>query len=879
MNKTLVYKIFFAFLLSTSHLSYSADLPEGFVEQIITDELNEPTSIAFAPDGRIFISEKSGNIWVLENGELLPDPFYTFEVDVHGERGLGQIRLHPDFDQNGWLYAYYNVAGDNVIRLVRLTANGNRAVPGSEELILETDPTESTNHNGGTIRFSQDGKLFLATGDGVHGPNSQNMGHLLGKMLRMNDDGSVPDDNPFVGEVEGKYQLIYALGLRNPYTFDLDPETGIIYVNEVGEATYEEINRIEPGKNYGWPIIEGPHTTEDAPENYMEPIHYYGHDVGCAPVGGAFYSPETKVFPEKYHGMYLWSDFCTGTVSVMDPATDEIVDTFMTGGWTISNISVNDEGDLYYLSFNAGQLVRITYTGSGEPFIVSNPKDQYVVEGEDAQFDIRALGDAPLSYEWYKNETVIADANADSLIISNSMVSDSGATIYCKIENGEGVLYSDTVVLRVTSNQRPVPSIDFPTAGATYQAGDTLIFKGSANDPETGMLDPSSFEWNIEFRHDLHAHPGLIETGVDSSGLEIGVVGELDTNVWFRINFTVTDEAGLEQSTFLDVHPEYGNLTVQTNIDGLPLWIDGKEEETPHFIRNVVGVQRTFEAPKYNIVRDSLYEFIGWSNGEQDSLINVLVPAGEINSLTANYEFRSVYIDGLGTGLTGEYFNAEEITDTPDYSQIDASTNHNWGWGGAFNNANEPFAARWTGDILAPVTGEYKFHFEYNDGIRVYLSSELILDDWDAWPDGSSTVCVDLEAGERYPIQIDYIEHLWQAWMMWRWEHPYTYEADFVPTEFLYPENLVSGVVVEAEAGTFKAFPNPTTDILYVSCDENETNFSVKITDLAGVEMSDEVYKTSSCNISIDLADLPDNFYLLHIESDSKKSVIKFLKK
>ncbi|PYM04787.1 MAG: hypothetical protein DMF13_00565 [Verrucomicrobia bacterium] len=194
----------------------AANLPSGFTEEQFGGNLSgSPTAMAFAPDGRLFVCLQSGQLRVIKNGSLLSAPFASLTVDSSGERGLLGIAFDPNFATNHYLYVYYTVATSPIHnRVSRFTAAGDAAIPGSEAIILELDNLSSaTNHNGGAIHFGPDGKLYIGVGENANGANSQTLSNLLGKMLRINSDGSIPTDNPFYNTATGSNRAIWALGL------------------------------------------------------------------------------------------------------------------------------------------------------------------------------------------------------------------------------------------------------------------------------------------------------------------------------------------------------------------------------------------------------------------------------------------------------------------------------------------------------------------------------------------------------------------------------------------------------------------------------------------------------------------------------------------
>src|SRR5439155_17056906 len=255
----------------------------------------------------------------------------TVTTDPNGERGLLGVAFDPDFADNQWVYIYYTAADSSPHnRVSRFTANGDVADPGSETFILElNDLSEADNHNGGAIHFGLDGKLYVAVGDNGYSPNSQTLDNLLGKIPRINADGSIPDDNPFFNTATGVNRAIWAVGLRNPFTFAIQPGTGRMLINDVGGSSWEEINDGFASANYGWPNCEGACSPTDP--SFIDPIYQYSHDEGCAIVGGAFYNPVATQFPPEYTGVYFFADLCGGWIRELDPANANQVTTFATG--------------------------------------------------------------------------------------------------------------------------------------------------------------------------------------------------------------------------------------------------------------------------------------------------------------------------------------------------------------------------------------------------------------------------------------------------------------------------------------------------------------------------------------------------------------------
>ncbi len=279
----------------------AAVIPSGFTDTQVVSGLTNPTAMALAPDGRIFITQQGGQLRVVKDGALLAQPFLTVTVNASGERGLLGVAFDPGFASNHFVYVYYTATAPAIHnRLSRFTANGDVAIAGSETVLLELDNLSSaTNHNGGAIHFGPDGKLYIAVGDNANGANAQTLTNLLGKILRITADGTIPPDNPFVTQTTGRNAAIWVLGLRNPFTFAFQSGVGRMFINDVGQNTFEEINDGIIASNYGWPATEGPTTNP----SYTSPLYSYGHGGGafggCAITGGVFYNPDVPQFPSQ----------------------------------------------------------------------------------------------------------------------------------------------------------------------------------------------------------------------------------------------------------------------------------------------------------------------------------------------------------------------------------------------------------------------------------------------------------------------------------------------------------------------------------------------------------------------------------------------------
>ncbi len=363
----------------TSSTAAAPTVPSGFTDSQFVAGISGGTAMAFAPDGRLFVTEQGGRLRVVKNGVLLETPFLTVTVDSSGERGLLGVTFDPAFASNGYVYVYYTTPTPAVHnRVSRFTASGDVAAAGSEVVLFELDNlSTATNHNGGALHFGPDGKLYVAVGDNANGSNAQSFATLFGKMLRLNTDATIPADNPFLGSTSGKYGAIWALGLRNPFTFAFQPGTGRMFINDVGATIYEEIDEGVAGGNYGWPLCEGPQCS-GATSSFLAPIYYYAHGTGpttgCAITGGTFYNPPSPTFPASYVGSYFFGDYCGNWIRRLDPGTGNAVSSFGADASAPVDLRVGPDGALYYLARGASAVGRIQYSGGGAaPLVEREP--------------------------------------------------------------------------------------------------------------------------------------------------------------------------------------------------------------------------------------------------------------------------------------------------------------------------------------------------------------------------------------------------------------------------------------------------------------------------------------------------------------------------
>lgn len=625
------------FLLSS--IAWGA-YPSGFTEVQVVSGLSSPTAMAFAPDGRMFICEQGGALRVVKDGSLLSTPFLTLSVDSSGERGLLGITFHPNFASNNFLYIYYTVPSTpRHNRVSRVTANGDVVVPGSEVILLELNSlSTATNHNGGALHFGLDGKLYVAVGDNANGANSQSFTTRLGKILRVNDDGTVPGDNPLLASTTGVNQAIWAMGFRNPFTFNFHPGNGRMHINDVGQNTWEEVNLGAAGSNYGWPNYEG---FDNGAANFSDPLVAYNHTsgtpTGCAITGGAFYTGVK--YPVEYADSYFYADFCSQFIYRLTPPAYTTQVAFATAiGKSAVDLQVYN-GDLYFLTRDAGGSVfRIESSVGTAPAMTLHPQSKTVSIGQFATFTVAASGSSPLNYQWQRNAADIPGApNSPSYTTPAATLADNGTLYRCVVSNTFGTATSNPATLTVVSNQLPTASINLPAAGALYTFNQTISFSGSATDPEDGNLPPSAFNWKVDFHHGTHSHPH-VASFIGQSGTFQTNFAETATDVFYRITLTVTDSSNAQTVVVRDIFPRLSTVRLQSNPGGLQLKLDGVPVTSAFSFSAVVGQPRLIEAVSPQSSGGRNYTFASWSDGGAQQH-TITVPSAAV-TITAKFQKR-----------------------------------------------------------------------------------------------------------------------------------------------------------------------------------------------------------------------------------------------
>ncbi len=347
---------------------------------LVTSGLTNPVSIANAADGsgRLFVVEQAGRIRILRGGQALPRPFLdiTARVNCCGERGLLGLAFPPGFADKQHFYVYYTAASGNLtISRFQVSPDPDLADASSETVILDIDHHQYENHNGGNLAFGpKDGYLYIGTGDGGGGGDSlesgQNLATLLGKLLRIDVESGespygIPATNPFVGK-SGSRPEIWAYGLRNPWRFSFDRDTGDLYIGDVGQDTWEEVD-YQPasspgGENYGWNRMEGNHcyVRNCSSDGLTLPIAEHSHEEGCSVTGGYVYRGSR--FPGM-QGFYIYGDYCNGRAWILrfDGEAWQKSPPFETG-IGMSTFGEDEAGNLFVADHGTGRIYELVHS-------------------------------------------------------------------------------------------------------------------------------------------------------------------------------------------------------------------------------------------------------------------------------------------------------------------------------------------------------------------------------------------------------------------------------------------------------------------------------------------------------------------------------------
>ncbi len=638
---------------ATTAANASPAITPGFVQTQLVGGLTKPVVVVPTANGDIYIGEQGGMVLDYHNGALLPTPVLTLNVFSVGETGLLGLALDPNFATNGYIYVSYTVpitvAGvvKPYARLSRFTVVNGVASLASEKVYYQGNQIQNQDgtggnydHPGNDVKVGPDGKLWWSVGDNVPSiSNGQALNNIYGKILRFNLDGTVPSDNPFVN-VHDAVPYIYAYGLRNPWRLTF-LSNGKAMTEDPGSSYWEDLNTVQPGANFGWPIKEG----NCGSCGYANPAYAYGHyPTDAAASAIAAYSGST--FPKAYDNVVFFGDYNRGDIEAVtfDPTYQtEISDTvFDTKAGTIADLEEGPDGNLYMANVFGGSVSEISAPGPFPPTASSVATPSAGLAPLTVQFSSDASSDPygkPLTYSWDFGDGSTVSTTADPAHVYNTA---GTYTATLTVNNGSQSATSTTQV--VVGAQPPTASI---TAPSSYNAGDTVSFSGTATDPMDGTLPGYDYTWKVDYISHGVVQPSYYAevpnpfygpvTGITSGTFQIPTDPSQVPGSFYRTTLTVTDSLGLQTTVTKDIHPNLTSFTVNSNVAGAGYFVDGAWHTGTYTAQDVLGVQHVLTGmPLAHVIGGIRYRFAGWADGS--ALTDSFTSSASPTTYTANYD-------------------------------------------------------------------------------------------------------------------------------------------------------------------------------------------------------------------------------------------------
>lgn len=636
--------------------------PKDFYYQSVVLNLYEPTSVTFGPQGEMYITERTGKVKLVNPAGTQTNKQPVLELEnintAEGERGLVGFVLDPDFANNRNYYVFYTADQPLHDRISRFTlSDDNTTDLQSEQVIWEDLEIADFWHHGGQLAFGSDGKLYTAVGfhsDATQGTEnvSQRLDTYHGKLLRLNKDGSVPEDNPFYDGDGPNLDAIWAIGLRNPFRFSFDPVTNVMYIADVGgndsNAT-EELNVGQAGANYGWPVCEGVCNTE----GITNPIFTYSHNGRDASIIGGFVY-RADLFPAEYQGSYFYADYAQNWIKrlTFDAAGNVTKDIPFLPTNNVNDQPIGDvvdvesgpDGALYYVDIaldnygnhlGPGSVRRVVYSPNNHPPAIataaanmtSAPAAPQVIEFTSSASD---SDNNVLTYNWDFGDGTTGSEAA----ISHTYDKAGEYSARLMVSDGSAVALSEPIMIVVGTP--PVIAIDAPIDQETFRAGETITMHGTATDD--GELTDNSYSWKTIFHHLDHVHPSTGAMAGETATFTIPTSGhDFSETTWYEVVLTVTDADGLLSTASVEIYPDKVTQTFQTDPPGLVLgYNESGTIQTPFVREALIGFENILSAPLEQTLDGVTYRFDSWSDAGEE--MHTVVTGNSDETYTAIYK-------------------------------------------------------------------------------------------------------------------------------------------------------------------------------------------------------------------------------------------------
>ena len=648
-----------------------AAVPGGFTDSSVMS-VSAPTDIAFTPDGTMLVTSQSGRLYNWSGGTRTQILDISGKVCSDFERGLLGVTVDPNFGSNHYIYLFYtwkkfgscpaDTGNLPVNRVSRFVLNGSTA--SGETVLVDNMPSTHGNHNAGSLLFGKDGYLYISIGDGgcqigapsqcgAQNGNTRVKNRLQGKVLRVDRDGHAPTSNPFYSSggdcrVNGSTSATwcretYGWGFRNPFRIAANPNSSgtQIYVNDVGQSTWEEIDQLSAGKDYGWNVCEGKYRTGSTSAlcqltTSTLPIYEYFSGPDCNSITGGAFIPNGS-WPSTYDNAYFFADYTCGTIWTLKGSTRT---TFASGLGAVTELEFgpyNSNVALYYADYGASQIRRIAYTAANNraPVAKMTASPTYGAVPLTVAFDARQSSDPDgdtLTYRWDFGDG--SSSTQSSFSKTYQKAGKYRATL--TVSDGRGGIDTDSVTIQ-PGNTRPDAEITSPTASMEFSVGQTITLTGMGTDAEDGTIPSSRMTWQVLLHHDTHTHPFFGPTTGNNLTFQAPAPEDLAAagNSYLEIRLTVRDSGGLGKLVSMNLMPNKVNVTVGSNVPGMLLWIEGAPYTAPDTVLTWEGNPFTVLAPDQIGPDNQPYIYKSWSDGGRRSH-NYIAPASDA-TVTANF--------------------------------------------------------------------------------------------------------------------------------------------------------------------------------------------------------------------------------------------------